>query len=61
MSLALLGLAAAWILCSVATALVVARGIRLAEREARPGSGRGDIDPLTTAAQQRFGTTLPQG
>jgi hypothetical protein len=35
MSLTLLGLAAAWIPCSVATALVVARVIRIAERAER--------------------------
>ncbi|GAA1876687.1 hypothetical protein [Williamsia serinedens] len=35
MSLTLLGLAAAWIPCSVATALVVARGICIAERAER--------------------------
>lgn len=51
MTLLLLGIAMtiAWFTCSVVIALVVARGIRLAEREAH--------DRWST----RFGETLPLG
>lgn len=50
MSLVVVGFVA-WVPCSVATALLVARGIRLAEREDRPSARRTAYPSVTDAGR----------